>query len=326
MEYRKLISFGKSSYVVSLPKSWIVQNKLKKGDLIYMEEKGSNILLGKEDHQKDNEEKTKLINIDGKSLPRITREVNSSYILNYKTITIKGRELKDKIKDLQQVFQNLIALEIMEQTSDTIIAKDFLNMEQVSMDELIHKMDVITRTMIKESINNIFQDNYENINERDNDVNRLYFLLYRAVLYNLNNPLNAIKKFKLNSIDILNCLFVGFYIEGIADESRRIARFSRHLKFDIKEKTVLSKFLEKVNSYYLETIKAIYNKDLDLALNLSEKKKELNTELDAIERKNSELNFNNTISRTRRLISYVHNLGRITYQGFNYLEPELPER
>lgn len=320
MEYRKLISFGKSSFVVSLPKSWVNQNKLKKGDLIYLEESGPNLTLGKEDSHKNNLEKAKVINIDGKSLPLITREVNSSYILNYKTIILKGKEVKDKIKNLQQIFQNLIALELMEQTSDSLIAKDFLNMEQVSMDELIHKMDVITRTMFKESIGNINQDNYENINERDNDVNRLYFLLYRVALYNLSNPLSAMKKFKMNSIDILNNLFVGFYIEGVADESRRIARFSRFLKADQKEKNNLIKLLEKLNQYYLETMKSIYSKDIGLSLLLSEKKKELNLDLDQIEKKNLELNFVNVISRMRRLISFVHSLGRIVYQGKNYLD------
>ena len=45
MEYRKLISFGKNSYVVSLPKNWVRQNKLKKGDLVYIEENVSNLVL-----------------------------------------------------------------------------------------------------------------------------------------------------------------------------------------------------------------------------------------------------------------------------------------
>ena len=39
MEFRKLISFGKTSFVMSLPKGWVVKNKLKKGDLIALEER-----------------------------------------------------------------------------------------------------------------------------------------------------------------------------------------------------------------------------------------------------------------------------------------------
>ena len=47
MEFRKLISFGKSSYVVSLPKAWVVQQKLKKGDLIAVDEAGPKLILSK---------------------------------------------------------------------------------------------------------------------------------------------------------------------------------------------------------------------------------------------------------------------------------------
>ena len=57
MEYRKLISFGKSSYVVSLPKSWVVQNKLKKGDLLYFDEKEKDLILSIQSGGGDKKEK-----------------------------------------------------------------------------------------------------------------------------------------------------------------------------------------------------------------------------------------------------------------------------
>ena len=37
MEYRKLIRFGKSSLVISLPKGWTEKNKLGKGSLVYLD-------------------------------------------------------------------------------------------------------------------------------------------------------------------------------------------------------------------------------------------------------------------------------------------------
>ncbi len=44
MEYRKLISFGKNSFVISLPKAWVRHSKLKKGDLIYVEEASDHLM------------------------------------------------------------------------------------------------------------------------------------------------------------------------------------------------------------------------------------------------------------------------------------------
>ena len=42
---RKLIGFGKNSYVVSLPKQWVEKNKLNKGDLISIDENKEGLLL-----------------------------------------------------------------------------------------------------------------------------------------------------------------------------------------------------------------------------------------------------------------------------------------
>src|SRR3989344_5298585 len=119
MEYRKLISFGKSSYVVSLPKSWVTQNNLKKGDLIYFEQQGGNLLV----QPKENEvvdQKSIIITADGKNLLRIRRELNSAYIENYREITIKGRELKDKSEQILEFVRDLIALEVLEVDANKI--------------------------------------------------------------------------------------------------------------------------------------------------------------------------------------------------------------
>jgi len=177
MEYRKLISFGKSSFVVSLPKGWVVQNKLKKGDLIYLEESGSNLILTSNASPDSQKEKESIINVDGKGLGLIDREVSSAYIQNNRLITLKGKEIKSKVKELQSTIQNLMALEVIEQTSESIVAKDFLNMDTVSAKELVRKMDIVARAMLIET-NVIFEEqNAESIRERDKDVDRLYFFV-----------------------------------------------------------------------------------------------------------------------------------------------------
>ena len=43
MEFRKIIAFGKSSFVVSLPKAWMVAHNLVKGDVVYLEEEDDDL-------------------------------------------------------------------------------------------------------------------------------------------------------------------------------------------------------------------------------------------------------------------------------------------
>ena len=313
MEYRKLISFGKSSFVVSLPKSWVTQNKLKKGDFIYFDESESELILQPRGEKLD-EEKEKVIFVDGKTIARIGREVSAAYIMNYRQIVLKGAEIKNKIKDLQLVIQNLIALEIMEQTSDTIVAKDFLNMDKVNLVELLRKMDVVTRTMFQESCKIFVEDNYNNINERDKDVNRLYFLLYRASLYNMLNPMKAIKNLKMNMVELLRIQNLGFYMEAIADEVRRTVRYVRLLKITPTKQKEIETLLKKLNEYYLETMKATHTKNIELALQLSEMKTTFDKELDLLEKDVQKVdNLNQVVNRIRRLVTVIHNLARVVY-------------
>ncbi len=314
MEYRKLISFGKNSFVVSLPKNWVRQNKLVKGDLIYMEESGPALIVSGKENKETNQEKEITINIDGKDDSRIQREIKAAYVLNYRSITIKGADVKKKIKLIQSTFQSLIALEVLEQTADTIVAKDFLNMQKVSVKELIHKMDVVTRAMLREACESFTEETYVNLNERDADVNRLYFLLHRAVLYNLENTMAALKNFQLTPPDLLNYKLLGFYMEGTADEVRRIARYTWQIKLNTKEEKELHKFLQKVEDYYLAVMKVMYSRDTNKAFELAGWKKTLNNELDeiAIRNKNSE-NYTLAIYRIRRLLSYIHNIVKTVF-------------
>lgn len=315
MEYRKLISFGKSSYVISIPKNWIKQHKLKKGDVISVGESGPNLVLGiKQDEENSNKEKEMVIQIDGKTKDWLGREVCAAYILNYRKIIFKGKEVKSKIKILQEIIQNLIALEVMEQREDSIIAKDFLNMDTVSVEELIRKMDVVTRTMINEMKNIFKEDNYNNMNERDKDVNRLYFLLYRTIIYNLENPMKAIKNLNFGSLDLLKMKSVGFYVEAIADEARRTARYARLIKISDKRKKEFEELFDKINNYYVETMKTIYNKDIEKALRLSERKSELEKDLQKFEDDVQKVkHLYKVLCRLQRMLGLIHNLGRVIY-------------
>jgi len=320
-EFRKLISFGKNSFVISLPKGWIIQNKLIKGDLIHIEDDGQNLILSREGSSSPVADKRKVILVDNKSLEAVEREINSCYILNYRTIVLKGEQIRTNIRNLQSLFHNLIALEVMEQTPNTLVAKDFLNMDKVSVEEIIHKMDLVTRTMFNEGSKDFTEENYISVNDRDRDVNRLYYLLYRAALFNLDNPLKAIKNFNLTAVDFVNFLLAGQFLEGIADEIRRACRYCYRLTLNKEQTAKLESYLESLKSYYLATMKVYYNRDIKNALELAPKKGELNHNLDELEKYFGDAaNLGKASARMRRMISFIHNMGRLVYQGHNYFD------
>jgi phosphate uptake regulator len=316
MEYRKLISFGRNSFVISLPKAWIRHNKLQKGDLIYVDEKESNLILGIKEHDVASEKST-TIEVDDKSISQLRREINAVYIENYRQITLIGSQLKEKSEELLKLVRELIALEVLEIDSKKIITKDFLSMEKVSVAELIKKMDMIVRSMSKDCMECFNEDNVSNIILRDKDVNRISFLIYRSIRFGLKNPSITLKNFDLFPSDLLNLYLITFQLEKIADETKRISRGMLKTKISNKEKEEFVKLLLETEKLYLEFIKSYYKKNRDQALLLSNKKtqiiKKINNFSNTIDNKDE--GFIYMIDRFRHLIGCIHEMGRLIYQN-----------
>ncbi|MFH1682609.1 MAG: phosphate uptake regulator PhoU [Candidatus Woesearchaeota archaeon] len=315
MEYRKLISFGKSSFVVSLPKPWVVKQNLKKGDLIYFDDRGVDLVLHPRENTSKDEVKEVTIEIDGKDMRRIQREIISHYIKNYKNIILIGRELKDKAQEIESAIQNLIALEIMEQTSNRIMARDFLNMEDISLINLIRKMDIITRAMLEDALKTFEEDCYDNLMHRDKDINRLCFLVFRVVRYGLENTSFMYKKYNLNSIDLLNIWRLAAHIEAIADETKRLSRYMLKVKLDKKSKDKVTNLLKKIKESYLETMKGYYTKNIELVHEILQQKDTLVKECDKVYAENASVAwFGYLTNDLKALMTYVHDIARIVYQ------------
>jgi len=265
MEHRKLIKSGKSSLIVSLPNEWVKRNKLDKGDEIYFEEVKSNELILKTDYIEKEKDSKIIINTKGKDDARIEREIMSAYINNYSTIEVIGG-----IKSLQQIeeiIHNLIGLDVIEQTSDKIIIKNFLDPGDISLKDSLRRLDTTIRSMMidtKECISG--KMSYEEIYRRDANVNKTRVLIFTL----LRNPTmipKIEKEFENENISSLELWFLTFNMEIIADESKRIAKYSS--KLSNNERKEIRKIYEIIEESYLETIKAFYKKDKELAMLLS---------------------------------------------------------
>jgi phosphate uptake regulator len=315
MEYRKLISFGKSSYIVSLPKTWIRQHKLSKGDLIYFDEVNNNLLLQPRRNEDDDENKELILSIDKKGIRQIQREIISGYIRNYKTIILTGDELKNIVPEIQDIVQNLVALEVLEQTSTRIVAKDFLNMKDTDIRSLVKKMDVTVRSMLADCKISADEGLAKAIKHRDKDVNKLSYLLHRAIRYGIDNPGNAMKKFGLTSNDFLSYWWVTYNIECIGDDTKRIARYMDQMEFTKPMKSHLQRILSKLEQDYVQIMNSLYKKDVAVAHAVHDRKLDSIKDCEEFYKTYNSANFSGyLVSHLKSLATNIHNIGRSIYQ------------
>jgi len=274
MEFRKLISFGRSSYVVSIPKPWVLKNRLKKGDLISVDGEGGGLVLSLNNSHALIEPKEITIDAEKKEIDLIRAEIVSAYLNNYGTINISSSSIEQNSMEIKNILRNLTGMEVMEQTSQRIVAKDLVNESEISLKTLIRRMDIITRAMIDDSISSIDgPSHYKSIDQRDNDVNRLHFLAYRVIREAMKNPALA-KSLKMTPWELVISQGVVERLEKIADRQKRIARYLQSIKLPEHVAGELKKIYTDMRDRYLDVMKAYYTNDKKLAFEVEVTNKE----------------------------------------------------
>lgn len=326
MEYRKLIKFGKSSYIVSLPRKWVEQHNLKKGDPLHLDMSGTGELM-LTPKLKEVAQETKGITIDAnnKDIFHLKREVIAAYIKNYKNIVITGDNLVEKALGIRDIFNELVALESMEQTVTRISAKDFLDMNNISLHNIIRKIDMLIRSALFD-VKTLAKERKKSsmvAYPRDKDINRLVILALRTVRYGINNP-SFIAKNKLQAHELLQYYTVAINLEKVGDEVKRIAKMLDHFIDDhlnSKEEkefynTIVDFFVE-IEHIYLNALKAFYKQDTTLAFDLANKRALLMKRLEdfsssvAKKRKRSD----RVVQKLSSMLNFVHAITRLAYQG-----------
>jgi len=269
MNMRKLIGFGKNSFVVSLPKLWVDKNKLKKGDLLSIEESKEGLLLRTNvSPDKKDEPKRITVNADGKDLTQLNTEIVSAYLNNHDIIEVISKDLKTNAPEIRAMLHNLSGLEIINQTSSRIVAKDLINLGEISITTLIRRMDNIARSMMGDTTECFSgADHADSLAHIDEEVNRLHFLTYRVIRGGLNDVRMA-NSLGTNPLKLHGDHTVTKRIERIADNTKRIARYLRDTKLDQKWSKELKELFLDIRQTYSDVMKAYYTNDEKAALQI----------------------------------------------------------
>ncbi len=268
LDVRKLIGFGKGSFIVSMPKSWVEKNNLKKGDLISLSDDGVELVLSASQEAKKLDSKEIDIDARSKDLEVLKAEIVSSYLNVFDTINILFDNNSRDVTRIKDILRNLSGLEIMEQTSTRIVAKNLINIGEISTSNIIRRMDIITKAMMEDSMLCCRGNcNYESIHNRDVDVNRLYFLGYRVIKNAFKNPRIA-KALETDSWKLHSENQMIVKIETIADRQKRIARYLCTADLDRATLEELEKIYSQVADSYNEVMKSYYNKDIEAAIQI----------------------------------------------------------
>ncbi|MBI2659853.1 hypothetical protein HYX07_01700 [Candidatus Woesearchaeota archaeon] len=249
-----------------MPKSWVEKNNLKKGDLISVSDDGFELVLSAGQQEQKTDSREVSIEAKGKDMEFLKAEIVSSYLNGYDTINILFDSNARDVPKIKDIIRNLSGLEVMEQTSTRIVAKNLININEISISNIIRRMDIITRAMMEDSILCCRgQCNYDSLSQRDIDVNRLYSLGYRVIKNAIKNPRIA-KSLGIEAWQLHSDNLAILQLEKIADRQKRIARYICTSSLDRPTLAELDKVYTDISEAYNEVMKAFYNQDKQAAI------------------------------------------------------------
>jgi phosphate uptake regulator len=313
MEERKLVKSGLSSFTIALPKDWVERNKLTKGSSVFCEEESDRlILLPKKVKEKKSEEE-KILLIDDISIKSLSRDLVANYLKNTGIIKLKGKELMSKLTEIKTVLSQLAGLEVIEETGDTLVLKDFIDIDEISLLNLLRRNDNVLRSMFTDTINCISSVNpelSEAVRLRDKEVNRLVFLIYKGLNYLAEHPQEASNQ-GIKPTNFMHLWELNNHLEKIGDEVKRIAMNSAKAKLGKNDILQIKPILEEVQEIYVQVMTATYKHDIFLSDKYAAQINDVQETCDKYLQTSKSIENRKFVARMRYLLSHINDISRL---------------
>ncbi len=181
MERRRLQATGGSSLTLTLPKSWINRFKLQSKDEVLVGTSGLALTI----KPAGRSQQEVVINIQVEGVPDewVLREMIAAYIAGADKIVLYSRRISpSQNQAIREAVQLLFGFEILEETSQKIVARTILDDSLFPVSESTMRIFTITRSMFEDSLKAAQTGDKElalDIKQRDYEVNKLVHAIRR---------------------------------------------------------------------------------------------------------------------------------------------------
>ncbi|NHK30334.1 MAG: phosphate uptake regulator PhoU [Asgard group archaeon] len=271
---RKIQLTGKSTYTISLPRDWITRYNIEQGEELSILEQADGTLLISKGVLSTSKEKDIVIDIDKiDDINLLEKLIISKYLAGYSKIIIRSRnDIPPKIsKAISTTVSNLIGSEIISEGFKEVEIRDLAIHGEFPLDKALRRAHLIARNMQIVAIESFLNSDIESakdIFERENSVDRLYFLIRREIVSALENP-TFLKELNLKPQEVLYIYPVAKSLEKIADHCESISQSCLDLGkgkiIEEETKVYLDKYSRQAVEIHTQAIQAFLSKKIDLA-------------------------------------------------------------
>jgi len=229
-ELRKVQRTPSGTFFVCLPKPWAEHYGLKRGSVVAVTETSDGKLLIDTEYAVEPSPRT----ITLKPGAYLSREIIGKYLLGFDIIIVEAKDrisfgVRDTVKNAAG---RLIGLEIVEEDYSRIVMQCLLEPSSFPPEKILRRGYTIAAGMHRDVVTALVGGDInlaKSIIARDDEVNRLHFLLVRILRTIIQNP-SLTEKLGVRPIECLDYRLVASLVEAIGDECVRVAMKTVELK------------------------------------------------------------------------------------------------
>jgi len=286
-DLRKVQRTPTGTFFVCLPRSWADEHGLRKGTLVALNETVDGKLLIDPKYNVEQLPRAATLTAE----PYLSREIIGHYLLGFDVIRIEAKERIDL--DVRNIVKttvgSLIGLEIVEESNSQIVLQCLLEPSGFPPEKILRRNYAIVMGMNTDAVNSFVDGDVQlakSVIARDDENNRLYFLLVRILRTIIQNP-SLSEKLGLTTIECLDYRLAASLVEAIGDACVQIAAKTMALKgaMPSEEPRKLLVDLQTICSgAHEQALKAFVNKDIATAENVRKMSDKIETLFVGIEK------------------------------------------
>jgi len=268
MELRRVQRTSGGTFFVCLPKDWATRSGLARSSVVSLSETADGRLVIDAKYSAEKAPQVVVI----RPTPLLDREIVGKYLLGYDIIRVeaKDRMSTEDRERIKQASSRLIGLEIVEEDYSKIVLQCLLEPSAYPPEKILQREHSIASSMHRDAVTALIESDAhlaKNVIARDNEVNRLYFLLVRILRTVIQNP-GLSEKLGILPIDCLDYRLTASLVEAIGDQSVQIAELAVKMG-NARVAKELMQLLLKLHTVAFEAhenaLKALFTRDIALA-------------------------------------------------------------
>jgi phosphate uptake regulator len=225
---RKIMSLGRSSLVISLPKNWIKLNELKKSDVVSVgiQRDRSLVVFPTAEKKKERKEVTLYVDSDERE-PMIVRKLIGCYLGGYSSINVVSKSIFSVPQ--RKAIRNIVGMlymRVMASDSKSMYIQTLIDESKASLELAINRMHMISRSMCLDALNSL--KNWDMMLAKavvslDDDVDHFSFFILRLLRSAAQNSVLA-NGLGIEPLDCMDHQTLVHRIEHASDYSADIAK------------------------------------------------------------------------------------------------------